>query len=397
MRHSAISACGAVNSVIFFGEDWGRHPSTGQFIAQELLDRGYRVLWIDSLGLRQPSLSRVDVGRIFKKLRTALFTQSSESEKDSNGPENRAFIHLVPLVIPFHKYAGARVINRWTLVRSIRGICARHKMVDPVLVVACPGAEGVVGRLREKKSIYYCADEYSVFPGMDRNLVGMLEQKLIRRVNVLVVTSRGLLKTKKREGIPIHFLPHGVDYLHFSKADSGETVMPEEARTIKKPVIGYHGLIQDLIDFDIIRGIARKRPEWSIVMIGEAIFDAKKIPEEKNIHFLGKKRYEDLPSYIKAFDVGLIPYKIVERTVYANPVKLREYLASGKPIVSTALPEVLHYRDVVRIADDANGFVKEIESLLSNDRPADSKMRMEKARAESWDVIVDRFEKIMKE
>ncbi|MEW5948592.1 MAG: glycosyltransferase [Thermodesulfobacteriota bacterium] len=382
-------------NLVFFGEDWGRHPSTAQFIAKKLLARGYKIVWVDSLGLRQPKINKDDFCRIMHKALTVATQRLTNKKNIAAGNENSTFIHFVPLVIPFHKYALVRVINRAILTRKIRRILKDNNIANPVLVVACPGAEGVVGAIGESKSVYYCADEYSVFPGLDTGLVKKLEKHILEKIDCIIATSRGLYDKKKVEGKPTYLLPHGVEYDHFSKASLPGTEIPEDIRLLKRPIIGYHGLIQDLIDFDIIKGIARKRPDWSIVMIGDRIFDVNNVPTEKNIHFLGRKPYEELPNYIKAFDVCLIPYKIVERTMYSNPVKLREYLASGKPIVSTPQPEVLYYKRYLKIASDARGFVDAIEALLSNDTGEDRRLRMGIAEQETWEKVVDKFEHIL--
>ena len=210
-----------------------------------------------------------------------------------------------------------------------------------------------------------------------------------------MVTSKPLYEKKRKFNPNTILIPHGVDFDHFSRAASPDTVVPTDIGRISKPIIGFYGLIQDLIDFDLITYIAEKRPDWSIVMIGPTIFDVGDLPSLRNIHFLGPRKREDLPNYVKAFDVCIIPYKLVERKIYASPLKLRQYMASSKPVVSTALPEVMNYTHLVKIANSREEYLSHIAFLLAEDTAEDAKQRMNAARAESWEHIMKRIEQVL--
>ena len=352
----------------------------------ERLSATHKVLWIDSLGLRRPHFSIEDGKRIISKVRNWLKGARSESP---------TVLVYTPLVLPFYGSRFVRMMNAFILRASIKWIMKKQGLSEPVLWVSCPAAEGVVGHLGEGKSIYYCADEHAVFPGMSRDIVATLDKELFKKVDLVIVTSETLYEKKRALHHKIHLIPHGVDFNHFSKASLAETIIPEDISTIKKPIIGFYGLIQDLIDFDVIRYVAETRPDWSIVMIGTVIFDVGSLPSLPNIHFLGGRTREELPNYVKAFDVCMIPYKLNDRTIYANPLKLRQYLASGKPVVSTPLPEVQRYDGLVKIAKDKEEYLRHIEFLLEHDTPEDSRMRMEAVRGESWERIIERIEPLL--
>jgi glycosyltransferase involved in cell wall biosynthesis len=371
--------------IVCFGEDWGRHPGAAQDI-MERLAATRTVLWIDSLGLRRPHLTLDDARRVIVKLKNW-----------SKGARSALPMVLVytPLVLPFYGSKVARAINALILRIGIRRLLKRNGMVDPVLWVSCPAGAGVVGELGEAKSIYYCADEYSVFPGMSREVVTELEQELFKKVDLVIVTSKNLYDKKKPFHDNITLIPHGVDFAHFSKAARPETVVPDGLQRIKKPIIGFYGLIQDLIDFDLVCHVVKARPDWSVVMIGPVIFDAGPLPALPNLHFLGGRDLQDLPSYVKGFDVCMIPYKLVDRTIYANPLKLRQYLASGKPVVSTPLPEVMKYGGLVKIGKDRDEYVRHIEFLLEHDTPECSRTRMDAVRGESWECIIQQIDPLV--
>ena len=371
--------------VICFGEDWNRHPGAAQDI-MERLSATRKVLWIDSLGLRRPRLTLDDGKRVLSKIGKWLRGAKTASP---------TVMVYTPLVLPFYGSKVARAINALILKISIRRLLRRHGLADPVLWVSCPAGAGVVGKLGEAKSIYYCADEHSVFPGMSLEVVTELEQELFKKADLVIVTSKNLYDKKKAYHDNITLIPHGVDFAHFSKAARPETVVPDDLQRIKKPIIGFYGLIQDLIDFDLVRHVAEARPGWSVVMIGPVIFDAGPLPSLPNLHFLGRRDLQDLPSYVKGFDVCMIPYKLVDRTIYANPLKLRQYLASGKPVVSTPLPEVMKYGGLVKIGKDRDEYVRHIEFLLERDTPEDSRTRMDAVRGESWECIMQQIEPLV--
>jgi len=373
------------HSVICFGEDWGRHPGSAQDI-MERLSTTRKVLWVDSLGLRIPRLTLEDGKRIIVKIKNFLVGARLTGE---------SIIVVTPLVLPYHKWQIVRWVNNMILTVWLKRLIRKHQLLEPVLWISCPAAAGVVGRLGEVKSIYYCADEHSVFPGLSKTTVEHLEKKLLKTVDLVVVTSTPLYETKKAFNPKIVQIPHGVDFDHFSKAANPHIDVPRDICRIKKPIIGFYGLIQDLIDFDLIRYVAKTRPEWSIVMIGPTIFDVGDLPRLPNIHFMGGRSREQLPNYVKSFDVCMIPYKVVERTIYANPLKLRQYLSSGRPVVSTPLPEVKKYEGLVKIAKDPADYVRHIEFLLDHDTPKDARRRMDAVRGEDWGGIIKRIEALL--
>ena len=172
--------------IVCFGEDWGRHPGAAQDI-MERLSATRRVLWIDSLGLRRPHLTLDDAKRVISKIR-----HWSKGAR----PALPTVVVYTPLVLPFYGSKVARTINAWILRMGITRLLKKNGMANPVLWVSCPAGEGVVGKLGEAKSIYYCADEHSVFPGMSAETVTELERDLFKKVDVVIVTSKNLYDKK---------------------------------------------------------------------------------------------------------------------------------------------------------------------------------------------------------
>jgi glycosyltransferase involved in cell wall biosynthesis len=345
-----------------------------------VLSREYSILWVDSLGLRTPSVSRSDLKRVLTKV-SKFFSGIKEKEP-------RIFVYS-PLTLPYFKSSLARKINQIILTSRLRFFLSREKAKNIILWASCPAAEGLVGRLSEEKSIYYVADEYSEFSGYSSELVRELEEKLLKKVDLVLVVSDKLYNTKKKFNPHIFLIPHGVDFERFSRYNQDAVELPADLRRIKKPLIGYYGLIRDWIDFELLRKISQRK-DWSLVLIGPANTDTSSIQGIDNIYLLGPKDYESLPLYLKGFDVCIIPYKLLEVTINARPLKLFEYMASGKPVVSTPLPTVLPYKEAIRIGYTHEEFIEEIVNSLQEKDNSLIKRRVDLARENSWENLVDK-------
>jgi glycosyltransferase involved in cell wall biosynthesis len=222
-----------------------------------------------------------------------------------------------------------------------------------------------------------------------------MEQRLIEKSDLVVVSAGKLLESKRVHNPRTHLITHGVDIEHFRKACLPETVIPEDIARIKGPIIGFFGLIADWVDLEAIRAIASSRPEWSFVLIGEVRTEISKLQALSNVHFLGRKPYALLPAYCKAFDVAILPFVWNELTLAANPLKMREYLAAGLPLISTPLPEVLRLRHVLYTARAADEYIAHIERLIASGRTGPALSISREMDTESWDAKVEELSSLM--
>ena len=174
------------------------------------------------------------------------------------------------------------------------------------------------------------------------------ERKLLERVDCVFAVNEPLARRKRELNPETHVAPHGVDHALFARALDASAPLPADLADLPKPVIGFYGTLQDWVDLDLIGEIARRHPDWSVVLIGRLLVDIEPLARSPNVHLLGARPYEQLPAYCKGFDVGLIPYRSPTSCVFRNPLKLREYLSAGLPVVSTSLPEVAPVRTLVR-------------------------------------------------
>ena len=365
--------------IICFADDWGRHPSSTQHIMREL-SKDFTILYVESLGFREPGVSSKDFSRIFTKLKNFL---RGIKEREKN-----IFV-FTPLVIPLHKYSLIRTINRFILSWQISSYLRKNRIQKFILWLSHPSTEPVAKRWGEEKTIYYCGDEYAEFSSFSQELVRGMERRLLQKSDLVIVVSDKLFKTKKEYNNNIYLLPHGVEFEHFFKSTSENIHLPVELKNIKKPIIGYYGLIRDWIDFELLQKISQRK-DWSLVLIGPANTDISSIQGIDNIHLLGPKDYESLPLYLKGFDVCIIPYKLLEVTINARPLKLFEYMASGKPVVSTPLPTVLPYKEVVRIGYTHEEFIEQVEKSLQEKDNSLLQKRIALARENSWENLVDK-------
>jgi len=371
--------------IICFCNDWDGDPLSKKQIVTRLA-RKNRVLWVNSTGTRNPKMSAHDFRRAIKKL--LEFVQGCR-------PVGEHISLFCPLVIPFHGYKVARWINRHLLEWSLRRASRKLGFENPITLTFVPTSADVVGHLDERMIVYYCVDEYSQFSGTDRAAMLEMERGIIMKSNLVIVSAERLQANKRIHNASTFLITHGVDVAHFRKACLEETKIASDVASLPGPVIGFFGLIADWVDLEVIRKLALARPEWSFVLIGEVRTDVAALQKLKNVHFTGRRPYDTLPGYARAFDVALLPFVINDLTLAANPLKLREYLAAGLPVVATPLPEVERLGDLVRTATTPEEFLAEVEGLLARGRRGPSLAESAKMDGESWDGKMEELSRLL--
>ncbi|HLG21717.1 MAG TPA: glycosyltransferase [Candidatus Manganitrophaceae bacterium] len=365
--------------IICFANDWDGEPLSKKHIMRRLARRN-RILWVDSIGNRSPKMNRRDMTRLFKKIRAFL--------RGARQAEENLYV-FSPVMIPFYRSNWLRKINRailaWMLRRQIRAL----GFSSPITWTFAPSSADVVGRLGERKVIYHCVDEFSAFSDAPRTAIQQMEETLLQKADLVIVSAATLLESKRKRHPNVHLVRHGVDYDHFKKALDPETPLPSDVASLPRPIIGFHGLIADWVDLCLIRKMALAHPEWSIVLLGGALSDLSQIEGLKNVHRLGKRPYEALPAYCKSFDVAILPFVVNTLTRFANPLKLREYLAAGLPVVATDLPEVRSLKGEIRIGFGHADFIEQVVDLLKSGKTGPSPERSIMMEKESWDEKVE--------
>jgi glycosyltransferase involved in cell wall biosynthesis len=244
--------------------------------------------------------------------------------------------------------------------------------------------------------VYDAMDELSLFKGAPPDLVPR-ERRLLAIADLVFTGGVSLGKAKAAWHRHVYPEPSGVEVAHYQRALAPSTVVPPDLAALRPPRIGFFGVIDERADLELLARVADLRPDWSLVMIGPVVkIDPQELPRRPNIHYLGQKRYRDLPAYVKGLDVCMMPFALNDATRFISPTKTLEYMAAHKPIVSTPVADVVAlYGEVVRIAQTPERFVAAIEQALA-ETPAEREARVARERSilsrRSWDAIAARME-----
>ena len=245
------------------------------------------------------------------------------------------------------------------------------------------------------KIVYDCIDEFSDFSDVSEPL--RVERDLTKRSSLVIATSKALCEKLSKINSNCFYVPNAADFRHFHTATQIKE-KPAEIKRLQYPIIGFIGAVYDWVDIDLICKLAEVHPDYSILLVGPIIFGQNKLKRYSNIMMVGTKKYELLPQYLSFMDVCLIPFKINKLTLASNPIKLYEYLAAGKPVVSTALPEVCDNASQVVMISKDDDFIKKVEEAV-NETKSENKAtilrRINFARNNSWDKRIDTIEKLL--
>ena len=345
-------------SVVYFGNDWFAENRTSSHHIARRLGNLVPVLYIETPGSRSPQTSARDVRKLWRKLARALAPPEKVGE--------RFYVATIPQ-IPFRRLPLIDGLNRWLGAFLARRAMRQLGFGRRISWFVVPHPGPLAKRLGETLTVYYCIDDYASYPGMDRVAIQTLDDNLTKQADVVFVAPRALLEPKRRLNPNVHFSPHGVDFEMFSQASDAATEVAEEARGLRHPVIGYFGTIGEFVDFDLLEYLAESRPGWTFLFVGFAAADVSRLRRYRNVVFAGPKPYETLPRWAKAFDVAIYPHQVNRQTRHSNPLKLREYLATGKPVVSVVTPETESFSEVVYLAENPEAYLAAIERALRED------------------------------
>ncbi len=368
--------------IICIASSWDIDP-TSKHQVMRILSQHNEVLWVNYHGSRRPSLNRKDALSAIGALRRVASGLKPIHERMSQ---------LTPLVIPGARDARVRRLNERLVVAQIkRAVRSMRKPNQPVqLWTFAPDVDFLAGRFGEERLIYYCVDDFAAFEGFDAKAIEAAENRLMERADVVLATSRPLMQKCERLHPNAHLVRHGVDHGHFASAlEISE--LPSELRDISRRIAGFVGLIDHWFDSHLMHDVATRLSDISFVLIGDVRVELGPLADLPNVHLLGRKPYAELPNYLAHFDVGLIPFVRNQLTESVNPIKLREYLAAGLPVVSTNLPEVRRYSEYAQLADAPQAFAQSISAAIYTNHPATCNQRSNAMAAESWQSVTKRI------
>ena len=312
------------------------------------------------------------------------------------GPNN-LYIYRSPVFLPISGRFPFDRVSWWAWISLLKLTMRKLGFQTPIIWLSQPHMAHLVGSFNEKLSIYHVVDEYLAYEGMNtekRKRLEASERQLLEKVDLVMVVSNKLFKTKGSLNNHTYVVPNGVDYASYNRALLSSDPLPSDIARLPKPIIGYSGLISRRLDLDLLEHIAIKNPEWSLVLIGE-VNDSGceneliRLRALKNVYFLGSKDIELVPYYVKAFDVCFIPYAINEETENLSPLKLFDFMATGKPIVTTAFPAALEFKDIIYISESKGSCIRCIEEALLEPRDAFYDARRNIASLNTWEHRVN--------
>lgn len=295
------------------------------------------------------------------------------------------------------------IFNAQNVARHVRRTIAEFAVRNPILWLYSPYHCELPGKFGEKLSCYHNYDEFPDFITNTRikNLVQQYDNLLTSRVHVVFTTSRAQLNRRKVVNFNTYFVPNGVDFELFNRSVDPNLPVPEDIAKLPRPIIGFAGMLSDHIDIALLIKVAEAYPDYSLVLVGPDYLpdssERQRLNNLSNVYFLGFRELNRLPNYLKGFDAALIPYKLEGHVLSGYPQKLHEYLAAGKSVVATAMPELLPYNQKIRIAKTHDEFVIMIREALVDYSKTRIQERITVARENTWDHRIDEMYRILED
>lgn len=363
--------------LILSTQDWDALPTRKHRFARRFAQNGNRVLYVEQQMHWAGWL--VDIRHQFSRAWRWL-----------SGPrqvEPNVWVFTLPIVLPFFQMAAwINRVNNIALLPVLRAQLRRLGFENPVLWVYTPHSADFIGRLGERVAVYECVDDFTSSKGLIHpKVIGRLERRLIEAVDLLIVTAQALYDSKREGAARAVLVPNGVEADHFGRAADPSLPVAPALADAPHPLVGYLGTLNYWIDTELLARIAREHPDWTVALVGPHDLLANLAPFEglDNVIMTGRVAYQDVPTYVKAFDVCLNPYVLDGVAEHCSPLKLYEYIATGKPIVSVDMPEAKIFEDCITIANNADEFVSLVEQAVQSD-DGRAELRRSKAQEHTW-------------
>lgn len=371
---------GAETDLVVFSDDWGRHPSSCQHLVRCLRSR-YRVSWVNTIGTRRPTLDWYTLQRGFHK----LVSWSGSSGPIASTEENPRVLN--PLMWPSFASAFARGVNRRLLSRALRGPLDGPSR--KIAVTTLPIVADLVGVLPVSRWVYYCVDDLSEWPGLDKTSLERMERALVEKVDEIVVVSERLKERMAGFGRSTFLLTHGVDLDHWRSPVPDVSPIDHA----KSPRVVFWGVVDLRLNVSWIEALASRMSAGEILLIGPRNNPDPRLAEIPRVRLLDPVPYETLPGVARAASVLVMPYADLAATRAMQPLKLKEYLATGKPVVVSDLPAVGEWRDACDIVDSPDSFAAMVLARLAGQVPVGQQVARERLTRESWREKAVLFEK----
>jgi uncharacterized SAM-binding protein YcdF (DUF218 family)/glycosyltransferase involved in cell wall biosynthesis len=361
--------------------DWDFIWQGHQEIMSTLAAQGHRVLFVENTGVRAPRAR--DLPRLGQRIRN--WWRGTKGFRE----ERPGLFVYSPLLVPLPYSRIARALNRLLLGRALRRWMRATGFYRPIVwtFLPTPVALDLIADLDPELTIYYCIDDLAASsPGAKR--IAASEERLFAQADLVFVTSEKLRERASRVSNRVHFFPFGVNFERFDRVRQSLDPPPADLQALARPLIGYLGGLHQWVDQPLVAAVAAQMPDVTFAFVGPAQVDVTMLERCANIKLLGQRGHDTVPAYVKAFDVGLVPYRVADYTMNVYPTKLNEYLVMGIPVVATDLPEIRRYNErhgqLVDVASDARGFADAIRRSLNGSADRVVERRVAAAHENSW-------------
>jgi glycosyltransferase involved in cell wall biosynthesis len=366
--------------ICFAGDVWDGNPHSRHHLMRRFAASGWDVLWVEAVAMRSVAgAGGAELRRVRAKLRHPGGLRRVEER-----------LHVLrPLPIPPAGRAG-RAVQARVLRRQVLDCVRRLHLPSPAITwFSVPVAAPLRGRLGDHASVLYYQDRYDEFSHVDRSYLRHCLRSLADGCDVAIASAAELACDLRALGADPVVVSHGVDVERFSQP----AAPPPQLEGLERPLLGCVGLIDDHLDMAAIRAVAESIDRGTVVLVGGTNTDVAALRHPR-IMFVGRRPYAEMPAFVQAFDVCLVPFAHNRLTAAVNPIKLREYLAAGRPTVATALPEIEPYGDVVELVRRGDWAPAVVRAIMDDDAPKRARRRARVA-GESWDVAFGRIEALV--
>ncbi len=344
------------SDLLVFGEDWGALPSSTQHLISHIAQMR-NTIWVNSIGLRRPRISVHDMKRIWDKVTATQQVAASEVVLPSQN-----FHILNPITIPAPKYQLERSLASKLLLAQLLPLLQQHDLNSPILWTSLPTAVDMVDGIDHRALVYYCGDDFSGLAGVDHETILEHEQKLVKKADLIIAASEVL--ATRFPANKTRVLTHGVNYPLFATPTSRALDLIDNGR----PIAGFYGSISEWLDLDLLQQVIQRLPQWNFVFIGKVVVDVSQLQRLDNVTFLGERDHQQLPSYSQHWTASLLPFVDNSQIQNCNPLKLREYLAAGRAVISTPFPALAPYKQHISIVNNVDEMVHGL--IESESKPA---------------------------
>lgn len=379
-----------MNILCFSSTDWHGKWGSRQQVMMRFASRGHRVFFVEWL-------AGLEHFWRYAGLRRRRWQRWREGVREI---KSNLWVLCPPPLFPGRYYStaiarlNAAFVRRWLAPHLLR-----LKIIKPVLWLYQPEHAPLIGRFREKLVVYHCIDEFIVgTQGRKRQTIAAMETELLRRADVVFANSMLTYENKRQLNSNTYRIPSGADVEHFAQALNPTTSVHPAVAPISRPTAGYVGNINNKLDISLLAAVTARLPDWQFVFVGQPYprtVDLRSLQRRSNVHFLGRFPFAEVPALVKGMDVCLLPYADTEFAHYRSPLKLYEYLAAGKPVVSTDHPEVREFSAWVEIASTPEDFAAAVVRVREEDSLQKRRRRAKLGRQHSWDHRVDEMEQIV--